>query len=95
MFNKNLSKLEAMFEVENEVVKKAIPLDISDFIHYVFDNPEKYKLEGITKEWFILESMKDPKKATNIIFNLLQENGFLISKKSILEGVEMFQNDNN
>lgn len=92
MFNKNLSKLEAMFEVENEVVKKAAPLDISDFIHYVFDNPEKYKLEGITKEWFILESMKDSKKATSIIFNLLQENGFLVSKKSILEGIEVFKN---
>ena len=92
MFNKNLSKLEAMFEVENEVVKKAIPLDISDFIHYVFDNPEKYKLEGLSKEWFILESIKDSKKATNIIFNLLQENGFLVSKKSILIGVEVFKN---
>lgn len=82
-----------MFQIENQVAKTANPLDISDFIHHAFDNPTEYKLEGITKEWFILESIKHPSKATNIVFNLLQENGHIVSKKSILEGIEVFKNE--
>jgi len=92
-FNEKLSQLEATYGVAPPVVESQDSLKISDFIHHIFENQEKYNLKGLSKEWFIGLSGRDKKGSVNLINNVLQENGNLISKKSILEGIEHFKKD--
>jgi len=91
-FNKKLSQLEAVHQVNNPTFQKADPTQLSDFIHHVFENQEQYKLGEVSKEWF-LNLSTDKKKATVFIDGLLQESGYMISKKSILESIEVFKKD--
>lgn len=92
-FSKKLSQLESLYEVAKPVVSTENPVFISDFIHHAFENPADFKLEGISKRWFQNLSQRDMAQATTIVQNLLQENGHLISRTSIMEGIEAFKND--
>lgn len=92
-FNKKMSQMESLYEVAKPVVQPVDPIFVSDFIHHAFENPAQYQLEGISKKWFQDLVSKDLPKATAMVDNLLQENGHLVSKNSILEGVEAFKND--
>jgi len=92
-FNKQLSQLEAIYQVAKPVVKTAEPIHISDFIHHMFESQENIREAGLTKEWFFNYSTKNMGKAINFVNNVLQENDHIIAKKSILEGIQRFQKD--
>ena len=92
-FNKHLSQLEAIYEVAEPVVKSTEPVHVSDFIHYVFENSDEYELKGLDKEWFCSYVNLNESKAVNFVNNLLQKQGHLVSRKSIMEGVSMFIKD--
>ena len=92
-FNKQLSQLEAIYEVAEPVIKDIDPVHVSDFIHHVFENTDSYELSGLDKEWFHSYINLNESKAVNFVNNLLQNQGHLISKKSILEGVKEFYKD--
>ena len=92
-FNKYLSQLESMYQVAEPVVKKIDPIYISDFIHYIFEHQTDYHLEGLNKDWFMEYQKTDQTKAYNFVNNLLKENDHLISKSSIVEGIEIFKNE--
>ena len=93
-FNKKLARLESVYSVASSKTKEVTPLNISDFIHYIFDNPEQYKLEGINKNCFKNIYNKEPDKAIRIIYNILIEQGHVIKQRSIiLEGIEFFKED--
>ena len=89
-FNKQLSQLEAIYEVAEPVIKSTDPVHVSDFIHYVFENSDKYGLAGLDKEWFCNYKSINESRALNFINNLLQGQGHLVSQSSILEGVNKF-----
>lgn len=86
-FNKILSQLEAIYGLENHVLEYESPDEISKFIHVVFENSQKYGLGNLNKSWFDRYSNTDPIKATNLIYNILQEQGEFISKKCIFESI--------
>ena len=92
-YNKHLSQLEAMFEVAEPVLKSVDPVHVSDFIHYVFENTSKYDLDGLDKEWFCSYVNLNENKAVNFVNNLLEDQGHLVAKKSILEGVNTFKKE--
>ena len=63
------------------------------FIHYVFENSTKYGLAGLDKEWFCGYTNLNESRAVNFVNNLLQGQGHLVSKMSILEGIHKFLKD--
>jgi hypothetical protein len=93
-FNRKLSQLEATYQIAGPVLKVEDPAVISSFIKTVFENSEEYGLDQLNKDWFNRFSSIDSKRATNFVHNLLQESNQLISKKSILEGIELFNTEN-
>lgn len=94
-FNKQLSQLEAIYEVAEPVVKNIDPVHVSDFIHHIFENNNSHQLNGLDKEWFHSYINLNESKAVNFVNNLLQKQGHLISKKSILEGIKEFSKEQN
>lgn len=66
-------------------------IHVSDFIEYIFENSDKYNLNGITKEYFLSICNKDMNKAKSIVNGILLENNKNVSEKSILEGIEVFK----
>ncbi len=92
-FNKKLARLESLYNIKKNNIMIADPIHISDFIHYALENPEKYRLEGINKDWFRSKCVKAPDVASKIVKNILLENGFNVSSKSIIEGIELFKVD--
>lgn len=93
-FNKRLSQLEATYQISKPVLTHESPTVISTFIKDMFKNSSKYDVLGeLDKEWFSMYSSIDINKATNLIFNILQEHGYLISKKSILEGIYLYNKE--
>lgn len=93
-FNRKLSQLEAMYQVAGPVLKPERPATISHFIKTVFENSNDYGIAHLNKDWFIRYSDNNSSKAVNFVHNLLQENNQLISKKSILEGIELYKSEN-
>lgn len=91
-FNRKLSQLEAVHGIAEPVLKYESPVVISSFIKYVFENKSEYGLDQLSDDWFNRYSETNSKESVNFIHNLLQENNQLISKKSILEGIELFKN---
>lgn len=92
-FNKKLSQLEAIHRIAPPVCRNENSLNISDFIHHIFENQEKYDLQGMSKDWFVNFSKRDTKGSFNLINKILQESDNIISKKCILEGIEKFKSD--
>jgi len=93
-FNRKLARLESLYGVKTNKAVEAEPLQISDFIHHIFENSSKYNVEDINKDWFRSVCSKNPDTATKIVKNVLMENGFNVSSKSIVEGIEIFKIDN-
>jgi len=81
LFNKKLSQLEAIYQVEKPVA--ADPLHISDFIHHVFENQEKYE---VTWQPDIMVTSHDVRK-------LLESRGYNISTETIKKGIGIFENE--
>ncbi len=94
-FNRKLSQLEAVYQIAGPVLKHEDPAVISTFIKNVFEHQEDYGLDQLSMDWFNRYSENDPKKAVNFVHNLLQENNQLVSKKSILEGIQLHQHEVN
>jgi len=94
-FNRKLSQLEAVYQIAGPVLKQKDPVVISTFIKTVFENKNEYGLNQLSLDWFNRYSSSDPKKAVNFVYNLLQENNQLISKKSIFEGIQLHQHEVN
>ena len=94
-FNKILSQLEAIYQVSDPVVKQENPVYISDYIHNIFENQDKYNVKGLSKEWFINYINNNKKESVDFINNILESDGNVISKKSILEGIQIFQSEDN
>ncbi len=92
-FNKQLSQLEAIYEVAEPVLKSANSVQISDFIHHVFENVEDFDLTGLDKEWFCSYAVLNESNSINFVRNLLQKQGHLINNSSILEGINNFIKD--
>jgi hypothetical protein len=92
-FNKHLSQLEAIYEVATPVMKSADPVHVSDFIHYIFENTDTYDITGLDKDWFCAYTSINESKSVNFINNLLQGQGHLVTKESILEGINHFVKD--
>ena len=86
-FNKILSQLEAVYEIENHILTYESPDEINKCINVVFENSHKYGIQDLDKGWFDRYSKIEPIKATNFIYNILQEQGELISKKCIFESI--------
>lgn len=93
-FNRKLSQLEATYQIAGPVLKEKNPAVIAAFIKTVFENSSEYGLGQLTRDWFSRFSSVDSKKATNFVHNLLQENEQLVSKKSILEGIAIYNMEN-
>ena len=84
-FNKKLSQLEAVYQVAGPVVEQAEPLQISDFIHHVFENQESYGVNwSLGPAQFV---------TTDDIFNLLEQRGHIVSKQVITEGIEIYKDE--
>lgn len=94
-FNRKLSQLEAVYQIAGPVLKQEDPAVISTFIKSAFENKNEYGLDQLSLDWFNRYSDSDPKKAVNFVHNLLQENNQLVSKKSILEGIQLHQHEVN
>lgn len=90
-YNKRLARMESYYGITKS--KPEDPLNISDFINYALENPKDYKLEGISKDYFLGICEKTPEKAIKIVRNILLENGHNISYNSIEEGIEVFKID--
>ena len=56
-------------------------------------NTSKYDLDGLDKEWFCSYVNLNENKAVNFVNNLLEGQGHLVTKKSILEGVNTFKKE--
>lgn len=89
MFNKKLARLESLYGVETKPITEVTSLQVSEFIDHVFENQNQYKLEGVSKEWFLT---KPSEECSKIISGLLLENGHRVIPNVILEGVEVFKN---
>ena len=70
-FNKQLSQLEAIFEVAEPVIKDTDPVHVTDFIHYVFENNNTYGLQSLDKEWFCSYATLNESNAVNFVNNPL------------------------
>lgn len=91
-FNRTLSQLEAMHGIANPVVENVDPVYVSDFIHTIFENRDQYGIKSdlLTPEWFSEFSERNQNRAIGMIDGILQENGHVISKKSLIEGITEF-----
>ena len=91
-FNKKLSQLEAVYQIAPPIVEVADPVQISDYIHHMFENKNEYGIESeeLDKVWFVEFSGRNKNNASKFVHTALQESGFMISKQSILEGIEVF-----
>ena len=86
--NRTLAKLEATYQVKDE----AESLQISDFIHYVFENKDEFDLEGegVSKLWMA----KCPEeKAISFAEEMLKKNSHEVATSSLTEGVRMFRQE--
>lgn len=94
-FNKVLSQLECIHQIAKPVTEQADPLLISDTIHHIFENKSAYGLNGndLTVEWFAQFSERNPKHAMKFIDNILQENGHIVSKKCIIEAIDLYNKE--
>ena len=92
-FNKILSQLEAVHQIAKPVVRQEDPVMISDFIHHVFENADDYGVNHLSKDWLTSISSKDKKLAVNFVNGMLEQQGHLLSKKSILEGIDNFKQE--
>lgn len=92
-FNRKLSQLEAIYQIADPVLKAEDPVVISTFIKNVFEHSEDYGLNQLNNDWFNRFASIDKKHASTLVHNLLQQNNQLISKKSILEGIELYQTE--
>lgn len=92
-FNKVLSQLESMYQISKPVVRDENPILISDFIHHIFENSQEYGIEHLSSDWMDGIKLKDEKMAVNFVNGLLEQNGHLISRKSILEGIKHFSKE--
>ena len=74
-----MAQLEAVYQVEKPI--DADPLQISDFIHHVFENQGKYEVK-----WH-------PNTVINAsdIHKLLEGSGHNVSLNSIDEGIKLFK----
>ena len=93
-FSKKLAKLESLYGLKRKKSMVTDPIYVSDFIHHIFENAEKYRFENISKDWFKSLCAKEPTSASKIIKNVLMENGFNVSGNCINEGIEIFKIDN-
>ena len=92
-FNKVLSMMESVYGISNKpIVESVDPIYVSDFIHTVFENKEQYGLANtdLSAEWFSSFSEKNKDKACSMIQTILQETGHIVSKKSIMEGIDKY-----
>jgi hypothetical protein len=91
-FNRILSQLECVHGIAKPVPVTGDPVYISDFIHTVFESKEEFGLGGtnFTPEWFSEFSDINKTRAVKFVHNLLQENGHIVSQKTILEGIDKF-----
>ena len=92
-FNKVLSQLEAIHQIAPPVVRQEDPILISDFIHHIFENANDYGINHLSKEWLNGMSNKDSSIAVNFVGNILEQQGHLLSRKSILEGINNFKQE--
>lgn len=92
-FNKILSQMEAIHGIAKPVVRQEDPVMISDFIHHVFENSNDYGIEHLSKEWLNHISNKDKSIAMNFVSGLLEQQGHILSRKSILEGIDNFKQE--
>ena len=88
-FNRKLSQLEAIYQVAKPVVKSQNPMTLSSSIQIALENSNI----GVDYTWFQSLAKRDPKKATTFAQNLLQESGELVSRKSILESIQIITQD--
>jgi hypothetical protein len=93
-FNKKLARLESLYGVKSNKAMHTDPIYVSDFIHHIFENSEKFKLDNISKDWFKSLCNKTPDTASKMIKNILLESGFNVSTNCITEGIEIFKIDN-
>lgn len=93
-FNKRLSQLEAVYQIAPPVVHEHDKTNVSDFVHHIFENTEKYKLsDGMNEEWFVEYVKSCPKSAIKFVSNLLESSGHIVDQKCILEGLEEFKKE--
>lgn len=84
-FNRALSQLEAIHQIGDPVLKVVDPSIVQNYIINIFEAGIDF-----TSDWFISLSERDISQSVNIIHNLLQESELLISKRSIMEGIELY-----
>lgn len=91
-FNKRLSQLECVHRLAPPVCESIDPIFVSDFIHTVFENKSDYGLgeSAMSAEWFSTFSERNKPTASKLIDKILHENGHVVSRKSIMEGIDKF-----
>jgi len=89
-FNKHLSQFEAVYQVAPPVGVTADSVQISDFIHHLLENGEKYGLNDVDDDWFKFYASKHNKLAKNLVMSKLNESGHVVRMKSLNEGISQF-----
>lgn len=91
-FNKILSQLECVYQIAPPVVESVNATNVSDFIHAVFENKDKYGIgnTSFSAEWFSDFSERCQPTAVKFIDRILNENGHSVSGKVILEGIAKY-----
>ena len=82
-FNKTLASKDVTFKGAT-FIESADPLDISDYIDYIFESNLEYTS--------ILRKSINSDSSIDILKSILLENGFNISKTSIEDGIELYRN---
>lgn len=82
-FNRKLSQLEAVYQIAAPVLIPCSPIELIPTIKTALESSSL----NVDYAWFRNFAQRDPHKATNFTYHLLQESGKLISKKSILESI--------
>ena len=91
-FNKYLSQMESVHQIAPPVRKPVDAVYVSDFIHAVFENKSEYGIgnTAFSAEWFAEFSSRNKPVAEKFIDKILQENGHIISRKSLTEGIDRY-----
>lgn len=89
-FNKHLSQLEAVHQIASPIGVTVDALQISDYIHHMLENGEKYGLKDVDSDWFKFYANKHGDLASKLVMDKLCESGHIVNMKCLNEGIQTF-----
>lgn len=91
MYNKNLSRLEAIYQVSSPVLEEVEPDELATYLETVIFDPEESQFESIDWEYFREMVNSDTESAKKVITTVLMESEHLISRKSINASIDLIK----